>query len=505
MSSPSRLPLARRLTQEQASSLLERLEGYRLFVAASRGPIHHQLLEGTPQGCPAAGGLATALAGLAGYMPVTWVATATNLADRLVGEVAPRGKPMSGSPRVKYVPVAEQQFDWFYRHFANPVLWFLQHQMWDLLKPSNSLDLVEAGWIMGYRPVNAAFAEVLSQEMRGVQRPVVLSQDYHLYLLPAILRQQRPDVLLQHFTHIPWPPPERWSPLTPAVRRAIHKGLLGADIAGFQTAESVDNFLRSCEEFVPGVRVDPARRIVSSERRQTLVRSYPISVDPAALRADLSHPDTMRHREQLRPLLGERTIVRVDRVDPSKNLVRGFRAYGQLLARRPDLVGMVRFLAFLVPSRETIAEYREHAEEVWREVDRINNRFGTPTWRPIEVFHENNRLQALAGMALADVLLVNPVADGMNLVAKEGPIVSERNLVLVLSNRCGAYEQLGAGALGVEPTDVAATSRALEIAIEMPQVERIQRLSMLRSVIEAEDLSWWIRCQLTDLFDSADL
>lgn len=205
---------------------------------------------------------------------------------------------------------------------------------------------------------------------------------------------------------------------------------------------------------------------------------------------------------ELRPRLGKQTIVRVDRMDPSKNIALGFRAFGRLLERRPDMVGNVRFLAFLVPSREAIPEYRRYAREVWREIEQVNSRFCRGDWKPVEVFYQDNRVQAVAGMALADVVLVNPVADGMNLVAKEAPLVSERDSVLVLSKNCGAYGQLAHGAVGIEPTDVEATASALERALEMPAPERLRRTTVLRAVIDAEDLAWWVRSQLTDLFES---
>jgi len=191
--------------------------------------------------------------------------------------------------------------------------------------------------------------------------------------------------------------------------------------------------------------------------------------------------------------------VRVDRLDPSKNVALGFRAFGRMLERRPDMVGRVRFLAFLVPSRQGIAEYRRYAREVWREVGAVNQRFGRDGWKPVVVFHEDNRAQAMAGMALANVLLVNPVADGMNLVTKEGPIVSDRDAVLVLSRECGAYHQLGAAALSIPPLDLEATAAALERAVEMPPAERKRRIRALRDAIETEDLSWCMHRQLQDL------
>jgi len=475
------------------------LDGHRLYVAANRGPIHYHLRPEGLVSTPAAGGLATALSSVAGHVPMTWIATASGPGDRLVASHPSLKTARASSPRLRYVVVSEESLDWFYRRFANPVLWFLQHGLWDQLRRPGLTEVIEKGWMLGYRPVNEAFAQTVEQETCGAPRPIILTQDYHFYLLPALLRRRIPEALLQHFTHIPWPEPEAWEPLHPAIRREICKGLLGTDVAGFQTEDSVANFLSCCERFVPRARVDFSRRVVHLDGRTTRVRAYPISVDPSALREFATTPKALRHKEQLRPLLGERTIVRVDRLDPSKNIALGFRAFGALLERRPDLLGRVRFLAFLVPSRQTVAEYRRYAREVWSDVETVNRRFEREGWKPIEVFHEDNRAQAVAGMALADALLVNPIADGMNLVAKEGPVVSEKDAVLVLSRECGAHHQLGSAALSIPPRDVGATAAALERALEMSPLERKRRAAALRANIEAEDLSWWIQSQVEDL------
>jgi len=490
-------------TIERNASLPRLLAGRYLCVAANRGPVHYHLEADRLRSARAAGGLVTALTDIAGYAPMTWVATASGSGDRLVAGHPPPGVAAPGVPRLRFVVASEESLNWFYRRFANPILWFLQHGMWDLIRRPDIVDMMEKGWMLGYRPVNEAFARVIEQEVRGEPRPVILTHDYHLYLLPGLLRKRVPAALLQHFTHIPWPGPRVWEPILPAIRRGLCRGLLGADVAGFQTELSAANFLRCCERFVPEAQVDQTQGEVWLEGRSTRVRAYPISIDPTSLRRLASSPETLQYRERLRPLLGQPTIVRVDRLDPSKNVILGFRAYGLLLERRPDLLGRVRFLAFLVPSRQSIAEYRLYAQEMWREVETVNNRFGREGWKPIEVFYEDNRSQAIAGMALADVLLVNPVADGMNLVAKEGPIVSERDMVLVLSRECGAHTQLGLAAVSIPPRDLEATARALEKALEMPALERRRRLTSLRAAIEAEDLSRWMFHLLKDLLGRA--
>lgn len=416
------------------------------------------------------------------------------MADRaLCGELG------AGTTKLKLVAASEEAFNWHYRRFSNPVLWFLQHGLWEQMRRPGLPSIIKRGWELGYRPVNEAFARAIAEEIGSSHRAIVQVHDYHLYVVPMLLRRLAPGAVVQHFTHIPWPAPGAWQPLPPRIRRDICVGLLGADIVGFQTEASAYNFLRCCERFVPGAHVDYSRGTVWVQGRLTLVRAYPISVDPSALRRLSTSPEALRYKERIRRLGGERTIVRVDRLDPSKNIAMGFRAFGDLLDRRPDLVGKVRFLAFLVPTRDTIAEYRRYAQEVWREVEAVNARFRRDGWRPIEVFYEDNRPQAIAGLALADVLLVNAVADGMNLVAKEGPIVSERDLVLVLSRGCGAHAQLGTAAISIPPLDLAATSVALERALDMPPSERRRRAVALRSAIEGYDLSRWVFEQVDDL------
>lgn len=478
------------------------LEACSLLVASNRGPVQYRLRDQRMEAAPTAGGLVSALAGLAESLPLTWIASPSGPADRLVARRASLLPPARGSTRLRFVDASEEALDWSYRRFSNPVLWFLQHGLWDQVRPRGLQTLIERGWNLGYRPVNEAFARMLASELH--QRPGQLVQvhDYHLYLVPRLLRQQASAALIQHFVHIPWPGPEAWQPLPPELRRALWHGLLGADLIGFQTPASAHNFLLGCQRFLPQAEVDLPRREVQLAGQRTRVRSYPISVDPPALRRLAAAAETRYHRERLRPLCGELTIVRVDRLDPSKNIPLGFQAFGLLLERRPELVGRVRFLAFLVPSRGNVAEYRRHAQEVWRAVEAVNGRFGRPGWTPIEVLCEDNRSQALAGLSLADVLLVNAVADGMNLVAKEGVIVGERDPVLVLSEGCGAHTQLGAAALSIPPRDLVATANALERALAMPLRERRFRASLLRAAIEAQDLSWWLDQQLTDLVDS---
>jgi trehalose 6-phosphate synthase len=443
----------------------------------------------------------TALEAVRGQQPLTWVACAMTEGDRRAADLAAEdGGLREELVAQRFVVLPRDVYRKYYEVFANRVLWFLQHYLWNApYEPVINARIWDA-WHNGYVRANEALADAILAQLGPMQRDaVVMLQDYHLYLAAARIRERAPDVVLQHFTHIPWPEPRYWQLLPQAMRRAICEGMAANDIIGLQTERDVTNFLATAGENLAGAHIDPSTEVLRWRGHMVRVRAYPISVDPVHLRRLVRSAEVRRHVARLSALAGERTIVRVDRVDPSKNLVRGFEAFELLLRRNPALRGRVRFLAFLVPSREQLPAYRRYREQVITLVHRINARHGRLGWQPIEVFYENNYMQALAGMALYDVLLVNPILDGMNLVAKEGPIVNERAGVLVLSEGAGAHQQLGGLALSVAPADVQGTAELLERALEMPQPEREARAAALRLAIEREDLNAWLRAQLDDI------
>jgi len=481
--------------------------GKRLVIASNRGPLEYD--EGCDErptyriGC---GGVVTALSTLARLSDFTWVAAAMTEADR---RVAAAGGPSLEESRavdcrVRFVVPDRRAYQLHYNVFSNPILWFLQHSMLGGLRGRRLWDRLDKAWEEGYVPVNRAFADAVVEELR---RPgsagVALLQDYHLYLAGRYIREKAPDAVLQHFVHVPWPEPHAWTDMPWHVTDAICDGLLANDVVRFQTQTSVNNFLLTCYDYVRGAFIDFEKAVVSYDGRRVRVRSGAISVDPGHLQRQAASPQTQGYLRKLERLAGERTIVRVDRVDPSKNVLRGFQAFDLLLRRHPELRGRVKFLAFLVPTRTGIPEYRRYADRVFRLVNQINARHGDRSWRPIEVFYENNFHQALAGMTLYDVLLVNSLADGMNLVAKEGPAVNQRDGVLVLSTRAGSFEELGDGALAVNPQDTKGTAEALWQALEMPAAERRRRARLLRSAIIERSLLTWMGEQLEGLREAA--
>ncbi len=482
----------------------ERLLGKRrLILATNRGPVSFALgSDGELRPRRGSGGLVTALSQVGRYVPVTWVAAAMTEGDRLAAEDPRRVR--RALPReqmeLSFVKAERSTYEAAYNVIANPLLWFFQHQMWNLPeRPVIDAGVMRA-WENGYVAMNHAFSRAILRRLKRSERaPRVMLHDYHLYLAAEPIREARPSAVLSHFTHIPWPPSSLWQTISPPIREQICRAMCANDVVGFQTERYAHNFLRCVESFLPDAAVDYVTGTVRWRGRTIWAKSYPISIDPAATLRVAGSARARRRREELQALAREKVLVRVDRLEPSKNILRGFQAFELLLTRYPRYRGRLSFLAFLVPSRTSLREYGEYGRKVQAAVDRINARFGTADYRPINLYYENNYAQALAGMAIADVVLVNPLVDGMNLVAKEAAVVSERDAAIVLSETAGAYDQMADGVLPVAAADVIGTANAIVAGLEMPRPERAERLARLRAGVEREDIAWWLRRQLEDL------
>lgn len=483
----------------------EVLDGSPLIVASNRGPIEYGLRrDGSLQIQRGQGGVVTALSSIGHYAKTVWVASAMGDGDRVASQFCGAAHIHPHLPgqdlRIRFVTSPKAVYERFYNEFSNPLLWFLQHRMSDRVRAQSDPKALLTSWQKGYVPVNRAFAEAAVLEARQAgPMPVIMLHDYHLYLVGQGIRSMLPDSVIQHFIHIPWPSPLYWQVLPAWMVRAICRSLCACDIVGFQTERDVRHFLVTVEKYVPDSKVNYALRSVVTGGQTTLVRHYPISVDVAAIQETVNSAAVRTYVRKLQRRCGDRTILRVDRLEPTKNIINGFRAFELFLRLHPEFVRRVKFLAFLVPSRESIAEYQRYASEVWRLVGRINATYGGPDWEPIDVYYENNYEQALAAMQLYDVLLVNPATDGMNLVAKEGPVVNQRNGVLVLSEGAGAYEQLYLGAIGVSPEDIEGTAQALYDGLVMPNWEKREKAEYLRRIITREDVGEWFRRQFEDL------
>ncbi len=477
-----------------------------LVLVSNRGPVTFgpdgEIRRGT-------GGLVTALIGLASHREVTWVASAMTDEDVIAAEQAD-GRPFlvrapgGGDYRVKLVASDPDAYDRFYNIIANPMLWFVQHYLWDL---SNAPDIrrneTEA-FEFGYNVVNEDLARAVLEEIEGVDEPVVMVHDYHLYTLPTLIRRARSDAFLHHFVHIPWSQSDSWRVLPGALRDEVYRGILSNDIIGFHTRSYRRNFLQCCEDLY-GLEVDAERGIVYCEDREVWVRAYPLPIDSGAVQAVAGRPRTRQFEEELLQRRRDHLILRVDRADLSKNVLRGFSAFDVFLEQHPQFRERVTFIAQLMPSRTDVPEYAEYLERIEAVVAVVNHRHGSPDWMPIQLKLRDDLEEAVAAYKHYDVLIVNAMFDGMNLVAKEGPMVNERAGVSILSENTGAHEELGDYALSVNPFDIQELADSIHAALTMPEEERRRRHEGLKSIVTARDPGDWVDDQLADIRRKAGL
>lgn len=473
-----------------------------LILASNRGPVTLRRDEhGDLDYQRGSGGLVTALIGVLQHAEARWIACAQTEQERVWGQGL---VPLGDSEEkiwMHFVTPSEESYEGYYGVIANPLLWFLQHSMWSIFREPTINQTIWRHWEEGYVAVNRLFAEEISRQIKSSSQPsLVMLQDYHLYLAPQLIRYKfRPKgkYTLAHFVHIPWPGAEDWAFLPTTMRRAILEGLCAVDLLGFQTHEDGLNFIRTCESHLPRCRVNYRQGKVWFRNHATYIRDFPISIDVTGLKQFSETEEVAFYREQLLQLHGDwQIMLRIDRIEPSKNIVRGFQAFDELLELHPEHRGKVKFLALLVPSRLDVTEYGSYLDEVMGIAGRVNAKYGGNDWEPIRVLVEENYPRAVAGLQIYDVLLVNSIADGMNLVAKEGPIVNRRDGVLVLSERTGAYQQLEPGVLVVSPLDVYGTAKAMHEALTMPAEQRHERAEDLRSLIEGHDIVDWLNQQL---------
>lgn len=474
-----------------------------IVIASNRGPVSfRQVSTDGFDAVRGAGGLVTAVSPIARDRDLTWIACALSDDDRAWAMEHPRATEVEGTRLRLICPEPEEYFG-YYNVIANPLLWFLQHAMWDSPRAPNITSETWEAWEDGYVKVNRLMAEALAEEV-GVldEPPIIMLQDYHLYLTAGFLRPLvNEHVSIQHFVHIPWPGPTHWTFLPPRMRKSIFRSLAKADIIGFQTDRDGLNFLRCCQSHLPESKVTYGNGEVALEGRTTRVAPYAISVDVDGLMEMVSGSDAVAgHTAQFRRYVGsQQLILRIDRAEPSKNIIRGFQAFELMFKRHPDHIGRVQFLGLLVPSRLEVELYRDYLDEVMAAAGWINAAYGDGDWEPVRLMVGDNYARAIAALRLYDVLLVNPVLDGMNLVAKEGAVVNETDGVLVLSEGAGAHEQLHEAALSVSAFDIVDQADALHEALKMPLSERRDRARSLREMVVNHDVNEWFRRQLDDV------
>ncbi len=471
-----------------------------LVLVSNRGPVTFQDDGDVKRGT---GGLVTALTGLASHRDAVWIASALTDGDARKAHDA-EGKafsvrsPAGGEYQVRLVVSDPDAYDRFYNIFANPMLWFIQHYLWDL---SNAPDVrrneVEA-FEYGYNVVNEDLATAVIEEIEGDDEPVVMVHDYHLYTLPALVRHARPDVFLHHFVHIPWTQSDAWRVLPQKIREELYCGLLSNDIIGFHTSSYRRNFLQCCRDLMD-LDVDFEAGVVKFDGREVWVRNYPLPIDAKALFNVAASDGVAQQEEELLRRRRDHLILRVDRADLSKNVLRGFSSFDLFLEQHPEFRERVTFIAQLMPSRTDVPEYAEYLERIEALVAVVNHRHGTPDWMPIQLKLRDDLEEAVAAYKHYDVLLVNAMFDGMNLVAKEGPMVNERDGVSILSENTGAHEELGEHALSVNPFDIQALADSIHAALTMEPSERGRRLRGLKDIVTARDPGDWIDEQLDDI------
>ncbi|MDQ3954769.1 MAG: trehalose-6-phosphate synthase [Actinomycetota bacterium] len=466
-----------------------------VVLLSNRGPISFVESDDEFTIKRGAGGLAGALDPVARRLGdrAVWIATATSKTDRkaLAAGAADGLAEQLGYP-VYMLDIEPGVYSRYYDLVSNRMLWFANHCLWDEVNIEGFSEEEIAAWDEAYEPVNERFARAVIE----VAEPdsLVLFQDYHLSTAPAKLRARRPLLTIFHFTHSSFCGPEGLGRLPHPIPGRIIEGMLGADLIGFHVHAWCENFLACCEEI--GAQVDRTEGTVDFKEQRSWVRAYPIPIDAPELEERARARKAQEWAERFRSNTSGQLIVRADRTEPSKNIVRGFKAFALLLDRRPDLRGQVRFVACLYPSRQSMDEYQAYIAEIEKTVDEINEKYPNS----IELFNRDDYDRTLGALIVYDVLLINPIMDGMNLVAKEGPAVNRNAGALVLSQEAGAFEELGEYAVQIKDAhDIEETAGALEQALELDQSEKNRRQEKLRATVRASTPDDWINTQIRDL------
>ena len=468
-------------------------------VASNRGPLTVTVdADGEDRVERGGGGLVTGMvAALEEADDAVWVCAALNDRERALARRA-EGGPLSGVGvdtgrlDVRMLPVDANTFRQAYTGIANSTLWYVHHLLFDrAYRPA-----FDAAWRKqweGYRRYNRRFADTLA----GTAGPAteVMVQDYHLFLTPGQVRERVPDTRISHFTHTPWAPVDSYRMLPDDVARELLEGMLGADLLGFHARRWADAFL-DCVDDTLGLVVD-GDTVTTADGRTVRTGVFPLGVDAAALHERAHRRDAERAFAELQEVVGDRAVIsRVDRTELSKNIVRGLLAYREFLRAHPEWHDRVVHIAYADPSRLDLPDYREYVADVERVGAEIADEFGTDDWTPLLLDVEGDYPASLAAQRLADVVLVNPVRDGMNLVVKEGALLSEKDAAVVLSREAGAVPELGADALLVNPFDVTGTAETLHRALTMTADERSRRARNLRAASAHGDPRTWFEDQL---------
>jgi trehalose 6-phosphate synthase len=488
-----------------------------VLIASNRGPVSFSRGDdGRLSAKRGGGGMVSGLSAVADESEMLWVCAALGDGDRAAARAAPGGmldpEVAGGGAAVRMLDIPRGVFQRAYNAVANSTLWFVHHMLYDTPNRPSFGPGFAREW-EAFRSYNEMFAAALADAAAGAgsatangatagdscPAPRAVIQDYHLCLAPQLLAERAPGTLIAHFSHTPWAPPDYYRMLPHDVGREVLTGILGADHAGFLCQRWADAFMDCCAEFL-AADVDARRGQVSYAGHVTSIGVHPLGVDADRLRARAAERDVLARMAALaEATAGRQLIVRVDRTELSKNIVRGLEAYRELLRTRPEWHGKVVHLAFAYPSRHDLPEYREYTAAVQRMALQIQDEFAVPGWDPLLLEVNDDYPRSLAACRLADVMLINPIRDGMNLVAKEGPILSDRGCALVLSTEAGAADELGPHSILVNPFDISQTAQALHEALSMSPQDRSRRSAALAAAAAAMPPSRWFSDQLAAL------
>ncbi|MBK9122094.1 MAG: trehalose-6-phosphate synthase [Chloroflexi bacterium] len=471
-----------------------------LIIVSNRGPYAFHSRDGELVPERGSGGLVTAIMGVAKTQDVLWISYALSRGDRRWVALRGDGVHAMDDMRVRLIAPDPSSYNAYYNVISNPLLWFVQHQLHDTPRtPVLDASLWQA-W-QAYADANKRLADAVAQTVSQLSGPViVMPQDYHLYLMPRYLRERLGNrAVIQPFCHIPWPGPDAWRVLPLKMRREIVESMLMADRFGFQTGRDVRRFMQTAADVLQGVAVMEKQRILTYRGQVLEAAHYPISVDVDDLLTRRETPEVKEYVRQINARIGDRKLIlRVDRVEPSKNILRGFLAYRNFLREYPEFRRKVEMLALLVPSRTEVIEYKHYLRDIMALVGEINATLGEPDWEPVQLMLGNNYDRAVAAMTRYDVLMVNPIADGMNLVAKEGAVLNQRSGQIILSEEAGAAEELGDAPLLVSPYDVYGMREAIKDALTMNDAERNMRATRLAEQVRQNDIHQWFGRQIED-------
>jgi trehalose 6-phosphate synthase len=465
-----------------------------LLVASNRGPLTvAAVADGDDEIRRGGGGLVSGMqTALTATPDAVWVCAALNERERSLARQAPGGRiselpavadAMRGDFDVRMLPIDAQTFRNAYNGIANSTLWFVLHQLYDL--PTQPV--FDAAWRRqwaAYVRYNQSFADALAGE--AAHGANVMVQDYHLFLVPRMLRDQRPDLRIGHFTHTAWVPPDYFMTLPDDVVNAVVEGMLGADLIGFHTERWAQQFRDTVQAVNGGVAPG--------------VRVFPLGTDADEMRKLGDRRNVDSELRVLNEVVGDRLVIgRIDRTELSKNVYRGLLAYRELLRSYPEWHGRVVHVVYDNPSREDLPAYREYAARLERLAEEIDDEFRTEDWTPIVFDIVDDYPAALAVLRRSDVVFVNSVRDGMNLVVLEGLVLSERDPAVVVSRETGAAEVLGDDAITVNPFDVHSSAEALHRALSMPLAQRAERAQRMRAAAVRLPPTDWFQAQLDAL------